>query len=213
MDHTNRAFTLIELLIVVAIIAILAAIAVPNFLEAQTRAKVSRTRADVRSLVTALESYMSDNNRYPCPRCSPYQVKGILYSGAQFVPGGYYLVNSAGGRPGGLTTPIAYLTSAKLKDPFAVGFYREDNSDYFYQNTDFWYNPGVLYAEAGNPTDLHGIDPNETIYRPTYGLYKAGSLGPDRDYTGGKNIYDPTNGTISVGDIYRSQKRAEGGGM
>jgi len=41
------AFTLIELLIVVAIIAILSAIAVPNFLEAQTRSKVSRTQADM----------------------------------------------------------------------------------------------------------------------------------------------------------------------
>lgn len=48
------AFTLIELLIVVAIIAILALIAVPNFLEAQIRSKVSRAKSDLRSIATAL---------------------------------------------------------------------------------------------------------------------------------------------------------------
>ena len=58
-------FTLIELLIVVALIAILAAIAVPNFLEAQTRAKVSRAKSDMRSVAIALESYRVDNNNYP----------------------------------------------------------------------------------------------------------------------------------------------------
>ncbi len=52
-----KVFTLIEILIVVAIIAILAAIAVPNFLEAQVRSKVSRTKSDMRSVATALESY------------------------------------------------------------------------------------------------------------------------------------------------------------
>lgn len=60
----KQAFTLIELLIVVAIIAILAAIAVPNFLEAQTRAKNSAARADMRSLATAIESYFVDHNKY-----------------------------------------------------------------------------------------------------------------------------------------------------
>ena len=55
-----QAFTLIELLIVVAIIAILAAIAVPNFIEAQIRAKVSRVNADMRAISTALEAYCTD---------------------------------------------------------------------------------------------------------------------------------------------------------
>src|SRR5437773_12166494 len=65
VSRERNAFTLIELLIVVAIIAILAAIAVPNFLEAQTRAKVSRVKSDLRSYATAVESYTVDNNKVP----------------------------------------------------------------------------------------------------------------------------------------------------
>lgn len=62
-----KGFTLVELLIVVAIIAILAAIAVPNFLEAQVRAKVSRAKTDMRTLATAIEAYAVDNTKYPVP--------------------------------------------------------------------------------------------------------------------------------------------------
>ena len=59
------AFTLIELLIVVAIIGIIAAIAIPNLLNAIDRGKQKRTMADLRSIGTAVESYAVDNNVYP----------------------------------------------------------------------------------------------------------------------------------------------------
>jgi prepilin-type N-terminal cleavage/methylation domain-containing protein len=213
---TSRAFTLIELLIVVAIIAILAAIAVPNFLEAQTRAKVSRSRADVRTVVTALEAYAVDNNKYPIPRFAPYIDTGPRQSAAQFVPGGTHPVSGGQTVYSGVTSPVSYLTTAKLKDPFADKSYDDARSDLFYQNIEYWYTTGVLNAELGNPQypqTLYSIDPSGSIYRTAYGGYKVGSLGPDRDYSGGRNIYDSTNGTISVGDIYRSQNRTEGGGV
>jgi prepilin-type N-terminal cleavage/methylation domain-containing protein len=65
MRKERVGFTLIELLIVVAIIAILAAIAIPNFLEAQTRAKISRAKADLRTLGVAVQAYRVDDNTWP----------------------------------------------------------------------------------------------------------------------------------------------------
>src|SRR5512133_2279851 len=103
----RRGFTLIELLIVVAIIAILAAIAVPNFLEAQVRSKVSRVKADLRTVTTALESYAIDfNGKYP----SLNGYLGTSYS-SNTNRGGIFVVT-------GLTTPVSYLTSTDMRDPF-----------------------------------------------------------------------------------------------
>ncbi|MBD3265420.1 prepilin-type N-terminal cleavage/methylation domain-containing protein [bacterium] len=61
----RHAFTLIELLIVVAIIGILAAIAVPNFLNAQLRAKVARCQSDLKAIGMGLEQYNMDQGYYP----------------------------------------------------------------------------------------------------------------------------------------------------
>jgi general secretion pathway protein G len=61
---------LIELLIVIAIIGILAAIAIPNLLNAVQRGKQKRTMADMRSFATAIEAYAVDNNSYPAGSCA-----------------------------------------------------------------------------------------------------------------------------------------------
>ncbi len=56
----KKGFTLIELLIVIAIIGIVAAIAIPNLLTALQKGKQKATMGDMKSIGTALESYMTD---------------------------------------------------------------------------------------------------------------------------------------------------------
>jgi prepilin-type N-terminal cleavage/methylation domain-containing protein len=210
-SRRNSAFTLIELLIVVAIIAILAAIAVPNFLEAQTRAKVSRVKADQRSLATALESYLVDNNRYPVSlravnaRWATLPTRQMIYSQ--------------------ITTPIAYVTSA-FPDPFNVVDADPGNRMIVYWSYDTFgtvtsdpytatlpFNNNYNIAWAGFP---NMVDPLTNQLR-TIQTWTLLSLGPDRRFdilrpslTANSDSfpsqiaeYDPTNGTISRGDVIR----------
>jgi len=210
MSHRFRkfGFTLIELLIVVAIIAILAAIAVPNFLEAQTRSKVSRARADMRTVATALESYFVDTNRYPMPHGNtPFRIPGSQRFDGYGQPRGV----SFSTLPPDITTPIAYLTSPPL-DVFKIG--KRANSGV---------NVGRPYT-TGNPWDgtfvYHPVGVWSTITGSgfnagdvnDYGQWRMFSIGPDglfnpigtSDLTRGW-LYDPTNGTISSGMLIRTQ--------
>jgi len=61
----RKGFTLIELMIVIAIIIILAAIAIPNYLKMTERARRSRVAGDITALATAFEAYKVDWNVYP----------------------------------------------------------------------------------------------------------------------------------------------------
>jgi type IV pilus assembly protein PilA len=61
---TTRGFTLIELLIVVVIIGILVAIAIPKFSNSKGRAIVSQMKSDLRNMMTAQESYIADAATY-----------------------------------------------------------------------------------------------------------------------------------------------------
>lgn len=189
-----RAFTLIELLIVVAIIAILALIAVPNFLEAQVRAKVSRARADMRSLVVAIEAYGVDWNNYPASvGWSPH---------AELAP---------------LTTPVSYITSL-ANDPFKereriIGRSPQDVRlyDYIrYRQTAQRDSRGVWWMDM--PCATYPSDLGPEHFSRDLGFFIF-CIGPDHYeehiYSGGDYVslvldsYDPTNGTVSDGDVFR----------
>ena len=168
-------FTLIELLIVVAIIAILAAIAVPNFLEAQTRSKVARVYADLRSAAIAMESYAVDNNGYP-PLGAPEEF--AVWNG-WWLDGCYYL-----------TTPIAYLSSTRgIVDPF--------------EKPDYWPETDIYETNSYLHYDLDTLNPAYNEHGQHYLLM---SFGPAEISVGdggpwGFIPYDPTNGTVSPGEI------------
>ena len=61
----KKGFTLVEIMIVVAIVALLAAIAIPNLLRARLNANDSAAKATLQALATAIESYAAAEGTYP----------------------------------------------------------------------------------------------------------------------------------------------------
>jgi len=194
----KKGFTLIELLIVVAIIAILAAIAVPNFLEAQVRSKVSRCKADMRSLVTALESYAVDNNKYPPPADTATYANADAW-------GNYFHSRI----PNYLTTPVAYVT-ALYQDPFVTQDNTFTSATYPYETM---VGKRYVYYETEGMVQNLGDYWGGTLV-PWLGKWAMYGYGPDRTpFQGSKATllpYDPTNGTVSPGNIVRCQKNVDG---
>jgi len=64
MLNNKKGFTLIELMIVVAIIGILAAIAIPNFLKYQAKSKQSEAKVNLKAVFTSEQSYFAEKNTY-----------------------------------------------------------------------------------------------------------------------------------------------------
>ena len=161
---------------------------------APSRAKISRVRADLRSLATAQESYYIDWNSY-------------TFKDTGDNPIGFYTEGFAQ-----LTSPIAYMTSIPW-DAFGeyddVGVHRKPMLE-------MGTGDAGQYVQSGTPNNPQGMPSNTWMMRST---------GPDRiDDTHVNSypwppsriphnqsgvaevltyIYDPTNGTVSFGDVYR----------
>ncbi len=183
----KKAFTLIELLIVVAIIGILAAIAVPNFLNAQVRARIARVEADLKSIHTAMEMYKMDNNNQRYPRF-----------GNMTNPARWNL----------LTSPVSYISGGQFHDPFLDPRYQltndGDEPKYYYET--FWAYPAKrerFYNAFGRYKSIDGFN------------FWVGSAGPNGIYNGDSGPsaelcpcdlffeYHTSNGLRSNGDITR----------
>jgi len=196
---------------VVAIIAILAAIAVPNFLEAQVRAKVARVKEEMHALATAIEAYTADYNR------EPISIRENDYGPVNFGWGGIW--GQWNPYEFQLTTPVAYLTSIP-RDPFRINTFLEGadgasggwssrpmNTPYEYDN--------YTWQKPANPSEVIAV-----IQARNY-KWSLFSAGPSRRwnfyegdilagrYTGGApGPYDPSNGTASWGPIMRTNQGA-----
>jgi prepilin-type N-terminal cleavage/methylation domain-containing protein len=121
-NDRENGFTLIELMIVIAIISILAAILIPNFLHARAESQTYSCEGNLRQLATAMEEYAVDNGgQYPGSVGQLTAANGGVY--LKNVPvdpsgGAYTIVNTASGPCGALGSNATFtITDGDQHDP------------------------------------------------------------------------------------------------
>lgn len=205
-DCRTGGFTLIELLIVIAIILILISIALPNFLEAQVRAKVANARGELKALVVATEMYRGDWRGREPKTNTPF--KPTL--------GGYS--EWWGFTSPLLTTPNKYISAIPFEpfsDDYTLDIWKsmkgaESDPPYTVIRDTFtstWpagsivsNNPKVQAAAGGPvPVPRQFYDANQ---KAGYIYYSSAPDRVDSTVWGNPQFYSPTNGTNSFGELY-----------
>lgn len=229
--HPRRAFTLIELLFVVGIIAILAAISVPNFLEAQVRSKVARTCSDMATLNAAIRAYSAQYEAYP-PNSPQLQdrLDALLRVKARPTPQPagenrevpafapeeredrrFEYLNESGWDLARLTTPSAWLASSLPVDPFQNRQYDSLRHELRPPAPFSYINRYALFQGDGatSASRAAGSLAGAAGREEENGLkgYILLTVGPDYQISTSNPVrgpfvtYDPSNGTTSGGDI------------
>jgi prepilin-type N-terminal cleavage/methylation domain-containing protein len=222
----SYGFTLIELLIVIAIILILISIALPNFMEAQVRARLTNTRACLHAYRTANEAYNTDFRMYVPDVDGGETIRGSGRSWASWWALNRRMSCDLVGELCSfamLTTPIPYMKRLCF-DPFLTekGDKRISKAYALPEYTTYLsgsgseFNParpdtrkwwgekyGMRYAILSRGADLDIDNGNwDTLW-----LY----LGTHQHHiTGVPTIYSATNGTYSNGDMVVSNRGHEG---
>ena len=121
---SHNGFTLVEIMIVVAIIALLAAIAVPGFLRARKRSQASRILNDLRMIDSAVDQYAIETNRKTGDAVSVVDWTNYLKKGSLLYNTGNSLLGTAYGPQTVDTIPqVQAADLAVLSDVAGTGFW------------------------------------------------------------------------------------------